>query len=442
MNKLNRRIVLRGGASAAIALPWLEAFAGEAQAANEAPLRFLVVMHANGVDPGQWFPAQSGADYTLKASLAPLQPFKDRMLVLKGIHNLSAKSQSGNPHSKASPHLLTGAPHIDGQFTAGGGGGFSTAISFDQELANRIQGSSPIPSLLTGVMVGAGDNGETCRGRMSYAGNNKPLTPQDKPSLVLQKLVGFLGAGGSGTQDPTELLRLLNERRSVLDLAARDIEALLPRLGSVDRARLDEHLEHLRAVEKGLSLPAGGGGGVECKAPTTTDAGNIGAVTKSMFDLIGFSLKCDLTRVATFQFAGSQSSLNYSSLIPGVKSASHHSISHDGPLEDMGQIAAYHAQLLAGLLTALDTAKEGDRSLLDNTVVLFVNDLSEGSTHSFDNLPIVLVGGKGKLASGQSLQYNNSQNDLFITLAQAFGVDLPTFGAPKHVKGPLSGLLA
>ena len=445
MKPINRRKFLRAGASTAIALPWLEAFSGKATAADLAPLRFVVVMHANGVSPSDWWPDRPGQDYALKSSLQPLEAFKERMLLLGGIHNKSAKSQSGNPHSKAAPHLLTGAPHIEGQFDKGGGGGFSTSISFDQELAARIQGPSPIPSLLTGVVVGEGDNGETCRARISYAGNNKPLTPQDKPSAVLQKLVGFLSAGDAAGQgpDPAEVARLLEERRSVLDLAARDIEALLPKLGSADKARLEEHLEHLRAVEKSIGATTGGATPVDCMAPPVSDGGNIGAVTKTMFDLLSFSLACDLTRVATFQFAGSQSTINYSSLIPGVKGDAHHSISHDGPLAEMGKIARYHSQLLAGLLTSLDAAKEGDRSVLDNTIVLYVNDLSEGSTHSFDNLPIALIGGTGKLAGGRYLQYDDaSQNDLFITLAQVFGIELPTFGDARHVKGPLAGLLA
>lgn len=442
MKPVNRRKFLRAGASAAIALPWLEAFSSKAAAADTPPLRFVVVMHANGVSPSDWWPDHPGQDYALKSSLQPLEAFKERMVLLRGIHNKSAKAQSGNPHSKAAPHLLTGAPHIEGQFDKGGGGGFSTAISFDQELAARIQGPSPIPSLLTGVVIGEGDNGETCRSRISYAGNNKPLTPQDKPSAVLQKLVGFLSPGGDAPQDPAETARLLEERRSVLDLAARDIEALLPQLGSADKARLDEHLEHLRAVEKSIGAAVEGGKPIDCKAPTVSDGGNIGAATKTMFDLLSFSLACDLTRVATFQFAGSQSTINYSSLIPGVKSDAHHSISHDGPLPDMGKIARYHSELLAGLLTSLDAAKEGDRSVLDNTIVLYVNDLSEGSTHSFDNLPIALIGGTGKLVSGRYLQYDDaSQNDLFITLARAFGIELTTFGDARHVKGPLSGLL-
>ncbi len=458
MTRNTRRRFLRAGASLTIGLAIqgspmvsLASLTGAGRSARaepgDFPRRVVFLIGSCGVVPGDWFPGQTGTDFTLPYSLQPLAAYKDRMLVIKGLENASAKMQGGNPHTKAGSHTLTGAKHIPGQFTKGGGGGFSTRISIDQELAQQIGSDSPIGSLLTGVDIGAGDNGETPRGRFSYLGHNMPVAPSGNPSQVFGQLADFTGGSLPG-EDPEAILRLRAEQRSILDLAMDDIHDLEASLSAVDRQRLDNHLTHLRALEQSIAnLPDPGDLSEACsELDDPGNGGGIGGETSKMLELIAFAFQCDITRVATFQWAGAQSTLRYG-FLGGVPDSSHHGISHnDGGAYNtpMREIARFHAEQTAALADLLDAVPEGDGTLLDNTIIVHLNTLGQGNNHSFSDIPVLTVGsGGGGLDVGRAVQLNDrTLNDFYITLAQALGVDMTTFGDPEHVQGPLGTLLA
>ncbi|MEM7160562.1 MAG: DUF1552 domain-containing protein [Myxococcota bacterium] len=448
MTRTTRRRFLRAGASLTIGLPWLASLTRPARAEpGEFPRRVVFLIGSCGVVADDWFPDQTGTDFTLPYSLEPLQAYQDRMLVLKGLENASARNQSGNPHTKAGSHTLTGARHIPGQFNGGGGGGFSTRISIDQELAQQPGNTSPVASLLTGVNIGAGDNGETPRGRFSYLGHNMPVAPSGDPQQVFNQLSGFTGGSLPG-EDPDAILRLRAERRSILDLAMDDIHELEPSLSAVDRQRLDHHLTHLRALEQSIAnLPDPDDVSQACAEfddPGSSDGIEDG--TRKMLELTAFALRCDITRVATFQWAGAQSSLRYG-FLEGVPDERHHGISHnDGNAYNtpMRQIARFHAEQTAVLADLLDAAPEGEGTLLDNTIIVHLNTLGRGNNHSFSDIPVLTVSGSGSgLDVGRSLQLQDrSLNDFYITLGRALGVNMTTFGDPEHVQGPIDTLLA
>lgn len=456
--RLSRRTLLRGGAGIAIALPWLEIFEQrKAQAAPSTdPTRLFVVFHGNGVNVGDWFPATEGTNYELRESLEPLAAFRDRMIVTRGISGLSAKNQNGNPHTKGAPHLLTGVPHIEGQFSRGGGGGFATDISFDQEVARLIRGSTPIPSIVMGPKADEGAVGETPRARISYTGRNEPVTPEHRPQAVFDQLTRQF----SGDMDPDltaeEADRLRAQRRSVLDFVMEDVSGLQRRLGADDRERLEEYLTQLREIEATIP-PEGTPPEVRsCEPPSPLAAVNnvkddaaLPTVTRQMMSLGKLALQCDLTRVVTFQWQGAQSPIDYSRvsdpILTGVRNHNHHGISHDGPFSDITKICKWHSAQVAELCAALDDVQEADgRSLFDNTLVLYCNELSDGARHSFDDLPFVLLGGaSGRLNGGRYLRFDRaSNNDLFVTLFGAFGIERTSFGDPRYNRGPLSGILA
>lgn len=448
MTHFNRRRFLRAGASLTIGLPWLASLDRSASAStvNPFPKRLVFVIGSNGVVPGDWFPEQTGPNFTLPYSLQPLSGFTDRMIVFQGLENASAKDQGGNPHTKAGSHTLTGAAHIPNQFNAGGGGGFSTRISIDQEVANQIGAQNPMHSLLTGVDIGSGSNGETPRARFSYLGHNMPVAPTGNPGQVFDSLSDFTGGGGPNP-DSEAIRQLRAEQRSILDLAMDDIDALNAKLSAVDRQRMDNHLTHLRALEQSIAnLPDPDELDPACAALDPPAGGNgIEATTRKMFDLIAFALRCDITRVATFQWAGAQSALNYD-FLDGVPDGRHHQISHNNGNSyntPMRAIARFHAEQVAYLAGLLDAIPEGEGTVLDNTILVHLNTLSQGNNHNFSNIPVLTIGSAGgALDVGRTVQFSGrSLNDLYITLGQAMGAELDTFGDPKHVDGPLSSVL-
>ena len=375
---MNRRTLLRGGAGIALALPALEIFQSSRASAQTAdPLRLFVVFHGNGVNKNDWYPSATGSGYQTTESLAPLADFKERMIVTSGIAGKSAKAQGGNPHTKGGSHLLTGSPHIDGQFSKGGGGGFSTSISFDQEVARLIRGGTPIPSLVMGPKADEGAVGETPRARISYLGRNQPVTPEHRPSVLFDQIVRQIPESPGDGQDsgPTpEDLRLIREqRRSVLDFVMDDVTQLQTRLGASDRERLEEYLTHLREIEESISTDDIGGGNDpmarQCERPgplanisNVKDDAEVPRVTSQMMGLSRIALQCDLTRVVTFQFQGAQSPINYSRIndpiLNGVRNNNHHGISHDGPLSDMTKIAKWHSAQVGKLCNDLDAVAE------------------------------------------------------------------------------------
>ena len=436
----SRRRFLRAGASLALGLPLLPSLGFAGAAASQAT-RLVLIIGNNGVVPEDWFPAEVGNAFTLPFSLEPLAPWHDQLAVIHGLHNESAKLQEGNGHTRAGAHILTCSPHIPGQFTTAGGGGFSTGISFDQWLAQEVASDVPLPSLLTGYDIGNGGNGQTPRWRMSHLGYNQPIQPEGDPLLVYNKLTGFLANDKSAA---AELVTLQRERRSVLDLAMGDIAALQPELSAVDRQRLDRHLTHLRTVEQRIA---------SAPAPTSCGAGDapfdsseIVEATETMRDLLGVGLGCGLTKVTTFQWGGCQNQIRMDWLDGVDTTLGHHHISHlEGDEYDipMRTVARWQMEQVAGFVRMLEETPNGEGSLLDDTIVLYINTFNQGKKHRMDDLPILLVGGANTgLRLGQSIEMNGrAHNDLYLTIAHAMGRPIDTFGNPKLEQAPIGALL-
>lgn len=436
----SRRTFLRAGASLALGLPLLPSL-GFAGAPAARATRLMIIIGNNGVVPETWFPTEVGTNFTLPDSLQPLAKWKHQLAVVHGLHNESAKLQEGNGHTRAGAHILTCAPHIPGQFTTAGGGGFSTGISIDQWLAQEIAADVPVPSLITGYDIGNGGNGQTPRWRMSHLGNNQPIQPDGDPLLVYNRITGFLAEDKEAIRALTNLQR---ERRSVLDLAIDDIQSLTPQLSPIDRQRLDRHMTHLRTVEQRIaSAPAPGSCGAG-EAPT--DSSEIVESTANMRDLLGIALGCGLTKVTTFQWGGCQNQIPMNWL-PGVETTlGHHHMSH---LENeeydipMGIVARWQMEQVAGFVQMLEDTPQGDGSLFDDTIVLYINTFNQGKKHRMDDLPILLLGGENTgLRLGQSIEMGGrAHNDLYLTIAHAMGLPIDTFGNPKLEQAPIGALL-
>jgi hypothetical protein len=441
---LSRRALLRGLGGISIGLPFLGAMSDSARAEGF-PKRFVAMFSGFGTIKNAWIPQGTETDFKLSPILAPLEPYKDRVMVFEGVDYESTNHGPGDPHQLGIGHCLTGTELQEGtlfqhvcnsNLSTGWGGG----ISLDQMLANQIGQTTKFPSLEFGVQVQFAD----VSGRMSYRGPGQPVPPEDNPYQAYQRIFSDLGA------DPVEADRLRAERKTVLDFVGDDYARLTKRLGASDRQKVDAHLAAIRDIENRLKPPVVVTG--ECKAPDLglpippLENDNFPHISKCQLDLLAMSLICDLTRVATIQFATVQQGGRVFSWLGHTEG--HHSLSHSSVADPVRQqhlleIGNWYASQIAYLCSILDSVPEGDGTVLDNTMIYWCSDIAIGPQHTHTDMPLVLVGGGGgALRTGRYLKYQNAwHNDLLIAMSHAMGVPVATFGNPAYCKGPLPGVL-
>ncbi len=437
---VTRRRLLRnvGGLAAALASPvWRPA---TTFASGPAAKRFIGVFSANGTIPSAFFPPGSApsAPLTLGPILTPLQKHLSKLMVLRGVHMTSTigANKPGGPHMKGPGAMLTGGSLLPGSFGgAGGPAGYADRISVDQAIANRIGGTTRFASLEFGVRV----IGQPPLKVISYRGANQPNAPVGDPWAVYARL---FAASGLSTSD---LQRMVTERKSVLDFLKDDVGRLRARFTADDRTRLDAHLGGLARIEQQLSLTS-----TSCKAlamPAKMDPGdmaNFPTVTKLQMDLMLLALTCGMTRVATFMFANADSWQYYPWI--GVNEEHHH-LSHAGDSDTVSRdklvkINTWHAAQVAYMLDGLAAVPEVGGTMLDNTVLLWGNELGVGNNHSYKNIPWLLAGGGGYFKMGRYLNFaDQPHNNLLLSICHAMGLDdVTTFGVPELCTGPLAGL--
>jgi hypothetical protein len=260
------------------------------------------------------------------------------------------------------------------------------------------------------------------------------LPPENDVAALYSRLFG------NGLPAPQVSLQQ-KKRRLTLDATYKDYQALQGKLGAEDKQRLDAHVSSLAELDRRIQqMPV-----TDCTRPVLGATAAFPDAGKAQMDLVTQALACDLTRVVTFEWTTAQGGNTFPWL--GIND-SHHGLSHEpdsnaAAQDKLFRINRWYAEQYALLLTKLKAVKEGSGTLLDNTAVLWINELAKGNTHEFDNVPMVL-GGKlgGALRPGRWLQLNGEKphNDLFVALMQGFGLNVTTFGNPACCNGPLAGL--
>lgn len=442
--RLDRRTFLRGAGGLALALPFLDAMAGSASAVDF-PKRFVVFFTGLGTVKQAWQPTGTETSFELGEILAPLSPYRDKLLVIEGIDMESAHHGPGDPHQQGIGQALTGTELQEGTLFpyacnpaahVGWGGG----ISVDQFLAAKLGERTKLSSLELGVQVQYAN----VSSRVSYLGPGQPVPPEDDPRAAFDRL--FLDL----SSDPADLDRRRALRRQVLGSVMEDYGSLARTLGGDDRQKLEQHLGAVNEIEKRLDAPGLLGGA--CALPELGDPldvyanDNFPAIGRLQTDLLAMALACDLTRVASIQWSATQAGKVFTWL---GQSDTHHALSHSNVSDPDKQqqlidIGRWQAEQLAYLLGKLDAVQEGTGTLLDNTLVLWCTDISQGQSHARRDMPYVLAGGAGgALRTGRYLRYDGDpHNNLLVTLCNAMGVDVSTFGNPAYCTGPLPGLLA
>ncbi|MDX2052498.1 MAG: DUF1552 domain-containing protein [Polyangiaceae bacterium] len=459
MKALSRRTVLRGAGGVAISLPFLDimgrverasAQAKPGYSASGAPLRFFVFFSPNGTIPSAWAPTGGLNDWTLSRILKPLERHKAQLNVIQGVDQ---QGGGGDGHQNGMGGMLTGEMLNAGPFMGGDGGtaGWANGISVDQHIAQVIGTQTKFRSLELSVQ--SGSNGDNWN-RMSYAAPDQPVPPEQSPYVAFDRI--FTGFTPSGT-GPTAADQLLVQRRKeVLGAAMEDYISLNKRLGQADREKLDAHLTAIRDIESRLNVPAATSSSAtaSCAVPslgTPLDVKkneNFPVVGKLQMDLAAMALICDQTRVASLMFNRSVGGATFSWLNAGI-TRGHHDMSHDGDdvadtVEKLTLINIWYAEQFAYFLDLLAKVPEGTGTMLDNSLVLWCNELAKGNAHSRTDAAYVLAGGAGgNLKTNRYMQFSGNvpHNNLLLSLVNAMGIPDSSFGKADWCTGPLSGLV-
>jgi hypothetical protein len=436
-NPLSRRAFLTKAGISAAALPFLMGLPSLGFGADAAKARrkqrLIVMFSPNGVVPKTFWPDQEGADFQLKESLAPLEPFKDRLLSLHGVCNKI--KGDGDGHMRGIGCLLTGIELFPGNIQGGSDtpAGWSKGISIDQEIAKFLQADAAtrtrFGSLEFGVQVP--ERADTWT-RMSYAGPNQPLAPISDPYQMLSKLYG--------QRKNQEALR------SILDDVHADLKKVSAGISAEDRRLLEQHAEFVRGMEKQLvqtaEIEAKSGGNRQAPAlpaGVRNDNERMPQLSRMQIDLMVDSFQADFMRVATLQYTQSVGGAKMSWL--GVNEGHHH-LSHEPDekqdvQDQLTKINKWYAEELAYLVKKLQDTPEpgGQGSMLDNTLVVWTNELGKGNSHTRDDIPFICLGGGLDWKMGRSLKYKKvPHNRLLMAIAHGFGHRIDRFGNPDMCK--------
>jgi hypothetical protein len=435
---VSRREFFRDLGIGAAALPFLLNLPSLGFANQAVRKKRLVVMFSpNGIVPKTFWPDEEGAKYTLKESVKPLEPFQNRTLFLKGV--CDKVRGDGDNHMRGIGCLLTGVELFPGNIQGGSHtpAGWASGLSVDQEIKNALQARpetrTRFGSLEMGVLVP--DRADTWT-RMVYAGPNKPLSPIDDPYQMFNKLYGRV-------KDREAL-------KSILDDVQEDLKKVSAKVSTEDRQLIQEHATFVREMEQELKQTSKepiGHAVPELEPGIKEDNDNIPKISKMQIDLMVQSFASDFARVATMQYTNSVGGARFRWL--GVNEG-HHELSHNpdsdqASQEKLTKINKWYAEQLAYMAKRLSETPEpgGNGSLLDNTTIVWTNELGKGNSHTLNDIPFVLVGNALDFKMGRSLKFPNvSHNRLLLALSAGMGHPIKKFGNPDFCNdGTLTGLV-
>lgn len=424
MNHLTRRMFIRelglaGGLAPFMAgLPSLAALPGSKQ-------RLIFMFSPNGTILPAFWPDQEGEDFELKEILKPLEDYKSRMLLLKGICN--KVKGDGDRHMRGMSCLLTGKELFPGNIQGGSDSpaGWCKGISIDQEIKNFFQGKPETRTRFGSLEFGVGvpDRADPWT-RMSYAGPNQPIAPVDDPYQMFRKIYG-------GIQDREPLGSILDDIRG-------DLKRVQGHLSPEERPLLERHAGFVREMEISLERAKDKAYALEpvvLKDGVADDNDHIPELCRMQTDLLVNALANDMARVATFQFTKSVGGarMRWLGIDDGHHSLSHHEDNRQDSQEKLTRINVWFAEQIKYLVHKLEQTPEpgGEGSMLDHTTIVWANELGKGNSHSLDDIPFVLIGGGLHFKMGRSLRFDRvAHNRLLMALAHGVGHTLDHFGNP------------
>ena len=433
------------GAGVTLALPWLEAMAplraAAASKASAPPVRLAFLYMPNGVNTKFWAPEGTGRNFTLSPTLEPLSDFKDQLLIPHNLWNEASKDGDGHYVKEAAILTSTRISKTMGEDVN------SHGVSMDQVAAKRVGDQTPLPSIelgtqpeATGVDLAVGYT-RVYGGHIAWSSPTTPLAREINPRSLFERLLRASGPQGNSAKQDTLLLdRVLGE--------ANELRA---QVGAADRHRIDEYMSIVRSLEERTGRSASAKKNPWKPRAPFASAPSVPETPKDyaehvrlMLDLIALAFRSDVTRISTFMLGNAVSNVSFRWL-EGV-AGSHHDISHHSndadKLRQYQLINKWYVAQYAYLLRKLHEAKEGEGSVLDNSIIVFASALSDGNQHSPHRLPVVVAGkAGGRLETGRNLEFPSDTPlaNLWLSLLTAFGTPVDRFADST---GPLPGILA
>lgn len=431
---LSRRRFLRGS-TVLLGLPFLPSLTHKTYASAEeikAPIRSAFIYFPNGVWEKAWVPEKTGSDFELPPSLEPLADLRSEVTVLSGLDKKN--SHGGDGHYAKTANFLTGMPvaKTTGKDISSGG------ISVDQLIANHVGNQTPLPSLELGtepVISGIDSNVGYTRlygSHISWQTPTRPIAKEINPRVVYERLFSKKLSGD---------LKKVESYQNLLDFVLEDAKQVRGKLGRDDQFKMDEYLDAVRAVEKRIEFATSGKPrswepDVDSEEVAKLEPGTPKDFREHidvMLDLMVLAFQTDSTRVSSFMFANDVSGRNFS-FLDDVKGG-HHELSHhennDEKIKQYQKINRWHVEQFARMIGKMKTIKEGENTLLDNSMIMFGSSFSDGNRHDPDNLPILLAGrGGGSIKPGRHLAAEGQVPvcNLYLSMLRRNGLELESFG--------------
>jgi hypothetical protein len=428
----SRRTMLRG-LGVSMALPWMESLtaAGEpavgGAVAAEPPVRLAVLFAGNGFHSREWWAEGEGDEMRLGRVLEPIGAFRRKLLFVKGLFNEQARK--GNIHSSQTGNLLSGAPLASG-------GEIRSGTSFDQHVARTYGRATKVPSLVLGCEKSNPSIHKNYSmlysSHISWSSPTTPTPLELYPALAFDRLFKDDAHAGDA---------------SVLDAVLETADDLRRRISLADRRKLDEYLDSVRDVEARI-VSAGRKGELQGWRPVLDKPDmprpndgipqDIAEHMRLMCDILVLAFQTDTTRIVTLKLNNDHSALRFPNLErveqPGqrIDYMIHHLLSHsDG--DDWLRVNQFFTEQVAHVARRLDAIQEGERTALDNSMILYCSSMMAGAKHDNDRLPMAVLGrAGGRLETGRVLDYSAASERqmcrLYLSLMEKMGVREQTFG--------------
>jgi hypothetical protein len=390
--------------------------------------------NALGIEKNLWAPAVVGREFDLTpSSLSPLEPYRKHITIVSNTDVRNAEAftapEIGGDHFRSSSVFLTQSHPRQTE-----GSDVEAGISLDQIYANEFGQDSPIPSMQLAIenvdQSGGCSYGYACvyMDTISWASATRPLPMIRDPRLAFDQL---FGSGGT----PERRAERRRATRSILDWLPEEVERLKARLGPSDRARLDDYLENIREIERRIQKVEERNQSGEPRELPDAPIGvpdHYGEHVEILFDLMALAFTADMTRVFSFKMSRDVSGRVFpeSGVMEGFHNASHHR-NQEKFIRDLAKINQYHVSLVPYLLEKLQKIEEGDKTLLDKTLIIYGSPIGDPNIHNHKRCPLFLAGhANGKLEGGLHLKAEDGtpMANVMLTLMQGLGLEQESFG--------------
>ena len=426
---LSRRTLLRG-MGVTLSLPLLDSMvpalmAQSKTAANPLPrLGFVYVPHGAIMD--QWTPKQEGKDFEFSRILKPLEPFRNQLNIVSGLHHKAADTTA--VHSLSPTTWLSGVRPKPTQ-----GADAYAGVTADQIAAQHIGQDTLLPSIELATEDHSGLLGECDRdygciymNTLSWRTPTTPMPMEINPRKVFERM---FGQGGSAA----DRVARNQEDGSILDAVTREAADLQRSLGPKDRATMSEYLDNVREIER--RIQKAGNFETSQMALPNEPVGipySFEEHIKLMYDLLAVAYQANVTRVFTFMVAREVSNRTYPQVaVPDGHHATSHHQNKAEKIEKLVKIQNYHVTLFGEFLKKLQSTPDGDGSLLDHSVLLYGSNMSNSNLHNHFPLPnLVVGGGAGRLQGNRHIKCEDHtpMTNLLLALLDKGGVPMEKLG--------------